>query len=83
MIDFPKNAQDKLSKIYEQKKYVLDRTIRQIALVQGRLPKKLQDYSQYDNLIEDLVALEGKQHDYVYARMYFEDLFVIICGKYL
>ena len=83
MLDFPRDAQEKLTEIINDKKYVMDRTIKQVALIQARLPKKLYDYSQYENLIEDLVALEGKQSDYVYAKIYYEDLVVIYCGKYV
>lgn len=83
MMEFPRDAQDCLVDITVEKKQILDRTIKQVALVQARLPKKLFDYSQYDNLIEDLVALEGKKPDYIQANIYGDNLVVLYCGKYV
>lgn len=51
---FPKDAQTSLHDIIESKKAALERKIKNIRLRQQRLPKKLFDYSQYENLIDDL-----------------------------
>jgi len=41
------------------------------------------DYSQYENLIDDLIDLEDVRSDNVYAKIYFENLVVVYCGQYL
>ena len=52
-------------------------------MVQSRLPKKLFDYTQYEHLIEDLLELESQEADYVYAKVYYENLVVVFCGRYV
>lgn len=83
MLDFPKDAQDCLQGILEQKKIILDRKLKLIRQVQERKPRKLFDYSQYENIIDDLIELEGKRSDYIFAKIYFDNLIVIYCGKYI
>lgn len=80
---FPKDAQQKLNDIVEGKKSQLERKIKNIRLRQQRLPKKLFDYSQYENLLDDLVDLEDVRSDLVYAKIYYENLVVVYCGQYL
>ena len=80
---FPKDAQTKLNDIIESKKASLERKIKNIRLKQQRLPKKFFDYSQYENLIDDLIDLGDAKSDNVYAKIYFENLVVVYCGQYL
>lgn len=83
VFDFPRDASQKLVAQYENKKHDLDRKINNIRAAQARLPKKLFDYGQYENLIDDLLELEGKSTDIVYAKIYSENLVIIYCGQYV
>lgn len=57
--------------------------INQIRSAQSRLPKKLFDYSEYENLIEQLLSLESKSATQVAAGIYGENLVVIHGGQYV
>jgi hypothetical protein len=81
--NFPKDAQEDLSKILENKKANYDRKINSIRLIQSRYPKKLFEYTQYENLIDDLLELESQEANYVYAKVYYDDLVVIYCGRHV
>ena len=83
VFDFPRDASHKLAAQYENKKHDLDREINNIRAAQARLPKKLFDYGQYENLIEDLLELEGKSTDIVYAKVYSDNLVIIYSGQYV
>ena len=52
-------------------------------MIQKRLPKEYFDYSEYENLIDDLQALDRKDPDVVCSRIYYENLVVVYCGQYL
>ena len=54
--------------------------INQIRTAQSRLPKKLFEYSEYENLIDDLLVLESKSHTKVCAGIYGEHNLVVIHG---
>jgi pantothenate kinase-related protein Tda10 len=69
--------------IYENKKYDLDRKINNIRAAQARLPKKLFDYNQFENLIDELLELEGKEINNVYAKVYHDNLVVVYSGQYV
>lgn len=83
VFEFPRDAQTKMAQVIESKKNVLDRKINNIRMVQARLPKKYFDYSLYENLIEDLLILESRRTDIIYAKIYFDNLVVVYCGQYL
>ena len=83
VFDFPRDASQKLAAQYENKKHDLDRKINSIRAAQARLPKKLFDYGQYENLIDDLLELEGKSTDIVYAKVYSDNLVIIYSGQYI
>jgi hypothetical protein len=72
-----------LANCVEAKKHELDRKINNVRAVQARLPKKLFDYSQYENLIDDLLALEAKATDNVFAKVYYDNLVLIYSGQYV
>jgi len=80
VFEFPRDAQTKMAQVIESKKNVLDRKINNIRMVQARLPKKYFDYSLYENLIEDLLILESRRTDIIYAKIYFDNLVVVYCG---
>lgn len=67
----------------KKRKKVLDRKIKSIRTIQARLPKSLQDYSQYENLIDDLILLEAKKPDHVFAKVFCDNLLILYCGKYV
>lgn len=54
-----------------------------ISSTEVRKPRKLFDYSHYENLIDELLELEAKKADYIFAKIYYDDLVVIYCGKYV
>jgi hypothetical protein len=83
VFDFPKDAQVGLQEILDNKKANYDRKINSIRLIQSRLPKKLFDYTHYENLIEESLDLEGQQADSVYAKIYYDSLVVVFCGRYV
>lgn len=47
------------------------------------MPRKLYDYTIYENKIEDLVKLETKKSDYVYSKVYCDNLLVVYTGNQL
>ena len=57
--------------------------INQIRAAQSRLPKKLFDYTEYENLIERLLILEGKSATQVSSGVYGDNLVVIHGGQYV
>jgi hypothetical protein len=83
IFDFPKDAQTKIETLVETQKHTLDMKINSIRASQSRMPKSLFDYSQYENAIEDLLALEGKSTTDVYAGVYGENLVVVYSGQYV
>lgn len=83
IFDFPKDSSEKLENIIEQKKTLVERKIKYIWSIQKRLPKEYFDYSEYENLIDDLQVLDGKDSDIVCSRIYYENLVVVYCGQYL
>ena len=83
MFEFPRDAFTKMTEVIESKKSVLDRKINNIRMVQARLPKKYFDYSLYENMIEDLLTLESRRTDIIYAKIYFSNLVVVYCGQYI
>ena len=64
-------------------KIKLTRKINNLRIRQSRLPVELHDYSEYDQLIQDLIEVENKKLENIYAKIYFRDLVVIYCGNYL
>jgi len=52
-------------------------------MIQKRLPKEYFDYTEYENLIDDLSALDLKDPDMISSRLYYQDLVVVYCGQYL
>jgi hypothetical protein len=50
---------------------------------QARLPKKLYDYTRYEKLIDDTIEMESKKSDHVFAKIFYDDLLVLYCGKYV
>lgn len=79
----PRDAQDNLAQIFEDTKKSLDRKIKLVRSTQARLPKSNQDYSQYENLIDDLIVLEARKSDHVYAKVFCDNLIVLYCGNCL
>lgn len=51
--------------------------------MQRRYPEALHDYTEYDNLIRNLRAIENKKSIEIYAKNYFDDLVVIYQGNML
>ena len=83
VFEFPRDAFTKMTQIIDSKKNVLDRKINNIRMIQARLPKKYFDYSLYENMIEDLLILESRRTDIIYAKIYFNNLVVVYCGQYI
>jgi hypothetical protein len=83
MFDFPRDAQDNLSDILIGKKKKYDRKISNLCKIQTRLPIALHDYSEYENIIDELTILEGRTSNSVFAKVYYDDLIVLYCGKYV
>lgn len=83
IILFPRDALIKLGLTIDKQKIHIERELKKIRIEQARLPKKYFDYSQYENLIDDLQDLEGRRADHITAKMFYENLIVIYCGCYL
>lgn len=50
---------------------------------QGRIPKSLHDYFEYENMIDDLIELENIDPAKIQAKIFCENLVVLYCGKYV
>ena len=83
IFDFPLEAKTNLIEIDEEKKRKLEIKLNNIKIVQRRYPEALHDYTEYDNLIRNLRAIENKKSIEIYAKNYFDDLIVIYQGNML
>jgi|APSaa5957512535_1039671.scaffolds.fasta_scaffold31547_3 hypothetical protein len=54
-----------------------------INIVQARYPSHLHDYTEYDNLIKSLRAIEDKESIEMFAKNYFDDLVIVYQGNML
>lgn len=81
--EFPRDAQEDLQVILDGKKADFDRKIRQNCKIQQRKPPALREYAEFENMIDDLTLLEGRNANVVYAKIFFDNLVIIYCGKYV
>ena len=47
------------------------------------MPVEQHDYSEYDQLIQELIELENKKLENIYAKICFDNLLIVYCGNYL
>jgi hypothetical protein len=83
MFEFPRDAQEDLTVILEDKKQQYDRKISQNCKIQQRKPPALRDYVEFENMIDDLTLIEARNSNTVFAKVFYENLIVIYCGKYV
>ena len=81
--NFPKDSQEKLEIILENRMKEINQKIEHIKLIQKRLPKALHNYNEYDNLIQDYYNLQSQGNQTIYAKYYYDDLIILYCGNYL
>lgn len=81
--DFPKAAQSTFNQINMKKMRHLEMKLEKIRQRYSRLPKKLYDYQEYENVIDDLLELEDKMrghHRNVNAKFFYDNLVIVYFG---
>jgi hypothetical protein len=81
--DYLRDAQEDFADIVQENQNMLDRKMKLLRMNQGRIPKSLHDYFEYEEMIDELIELETIDPARIYAKIFCKNLVVLYCGKYV